>query len=335
MCAVRKSGRSEDVAVLGCRPRWQARWEACSIFHAEPRSDRPNWAIIELPPFANGSLHLGHVRNYALGDVCARFRRMAGYNVLYTSGFDSFGLPNELAAREARQHPKELAEQVMARMRRQFVRLGLSHDTRRVIGYHDDEYYAWVQWVFLKLFEHGLVYRKHAPVNFCTKCQITLADSLALGGRCWRCDTEVESRSIEQWLVRESVFAEELLSGLENLQCWPTKIKRIHADWIGKQCGIEVRFKVQRVRASLSVRLSRIQFFSPERELSPSRRIIPWWRRCTDQGFFRKMLLTELSVRGWIRGIRRRGTQVHRMLYSSEFTSVTQLVLPRFRSSFS
>ena len=227
-------------------PRWQARWEACSIFHAEPRSDRPNWAIIELPPFANGSLHLGHVRNYALGDVCARFRRMAGYNVLYTSGFDSFGLPNELAAREARQHPKELAEQVMARMRRQFVRLGLSHDTRRVIGYHDDEYYAWVQWVFLKLFEHGLVYRKHAPVNFCTKCQITLADSLALGGRCWRCDTEVESRSIEQWLVRESVFAEELLSGLENLQCWPTKIKRIHADWIGKQCGIEVRFKVQR-----------------------------------------------------------------------------------------
>lgn len=226
-------------------PYWQARWEESKLFHTEPIADRPNWSIMELPPFANGRLHLGHVRNYVIGDVSARFHRMAGYNVLYTSGFDSFGLPNELAAREAGQHPRELAENVMADMRRQFVRLGLSHDTRRIIGYHAEEYYRWVQWVFLKLFEHEFVYRKRVPVNFCPACQITLADSLAEGGRCWRCATAVEVRSIEQWLVRESDFGEELLSGLDELGHWPTKIKRIHRDWIGKQTGVEVRFELE------------------------------------------------------------------------------------------
>ena len=231
-------------------PYWQALWEESKLFHSEPIADRPNWSIMELPPFANGRLHLGHVRNYVIGDVSARFHRMAGYNVLYTSGFDSFGLPNELAAREAGQHPKELAENVMAAMRRQFVRLGLSHDIRRIIGYHAEEYYRWVQWVFLKLFEHGFVYRKRVPVNFCPTCQITLADSLAVGGRCWRCATTVEVRSIEQWLVRESDFAEELLSGLEELEHWPTKVKRIHRDWIGKQTGVEVRFQFEELPAA-------------------------------------------------------------------------------------
>jgi leucyl-tRNA synthetase len=230
-------------------PHWQASWESSALFHSEPSRDKPNWSIMELPPFANGTLHLGHVRNYVIGDVSARFRRMAGYNVLYTSGFDSFGLPNELAAREARRHPKELAERVMAGMRKQFVRLGLSHDTRRIIGYHDEQYYRWVQWVFLVLFQHGFVYRKRVPVNFCPQCQITLADSLALGGRCWRCSTAVEARSVEQWLVRESDFAEELLSGLESLNGWPAKIKRIHEDWIGKQTGVDVRFDLQEAPA--------------------------------------------------------------------------------------
>jgi leucyl-tRNA synthetase len=266
--AVNEIADSRTLAFREIEPLWQARWEAAGLFHSEPSIDKPNWSIMELPPFANGRLHLGHVRNYTMGDVSARFRRMAGYNVLYTSGFDSFGLPNELAAREADQHPKILAEKVIAEMRKQFVRLGLSHDTRRIIGYHDEEYYAWVQWVFLKLFEQGFIYRKRVPVNFCPKCQITLADSLAEGGRCWRCATAVEVRSIEQWLVRESHFAEQLLSGLDNLRQWPAKIKRIHTDWIGKQNGVEVRFAVEGVLEAAIV------VFVPHPELLPGATVV-------------------------------------------------------------
>jgi leucyl-tRNA synthetase len=226
-------------------PKWERRWEDECLFHSEPLETKPNWVIIELPPFANGSLHMGHVRNYTLGDVCARFRRMAGFNVLYTSGFDSFGLPNELAAQDAGRHPKDLAEEVMAEMRQQFVRLGLSHDTRRIIGNHDEGFYGWVQWVFLKLFEQGLAYRQRGPVNWCASCNITLADSLAVGGRCWRCGNVVETRLLEQWLVRETDFADDMLESLARLQRWPQKIKRIHIDWIGRRAGVEVRFALR------------------------------------------------------------------------------------------
>jgi leucyl-tRNA synthetase len=225
-------------------PKWQHRWEEARIFQTEPVEGLPNSVVIELPPFANGSLHLGHVRNYAMGDVYARFRRMAGFNVLYTSGFDSFGLPNELAAQELRRHPKKVAEEVMAEMRRDFVRLGLSHDTRRIIGNHDEGFYGWVQWVFLKLYEQGLAYRQRYPVLWCPSCEITLADSLALGGNCWRCGTAVETRSLEQWLVREAVFADDMLASLDRLKRWPSRIKRIHADWIGRREGAEVRLAV-------------------------------------------------------------------------------------------
>jgi leucyl-tRNA synthetase len=225
-------------------PKWQERWEAAALFHSEPSEDRPNCVVIELPPFANGSLHLGHVRNYALGDVCARFRRMAGFNVLYTSGFDSFGLPNELAAAELGRHPKEVAEDVMAEMRRDFVRLGLSHDTRRIIGNHDESFYGWVQWVFLKLLEQDLAYRQRYPVLWCPKCATTLADSLAEGGRCWRCGTFVETRALEQWLVREAVFADDMIASLSRLDRWPARIKQIHTDWIGRREGVEVKLPV-------------------------------------------------------------------------------------------
>ncbi|MBZ5620332.1 MAG: class I tRNA ligase family protein [Acidobacteriia bacterium] len=227
-------------------PKWQRQWEDAGLFHSEPVEDLPNCVVIELPPFANGSLHLGHVRNYAMGDVYARFRRMAGFNVLYTGGFDSFGLPNELAAQDLHRHPKAVAEEVMAEMRRDFVRLGLSHDTRRIIGNHDEGFYGWVQWVFLKLFEQGLAYRQRYPVLWCPSCELTLADSLALGGTCWRCGTTVEARSLEQWLVREAIFADDMLASLDRLKRWPSQIKRIHADWIGRREGADVRFAVRR-----------------------------------------------------------------------------------------
>lgn len=229
-------------------PAWQQRWEAEGVFQAD-RAEGPKWFIVDLPPFANGKLHLGHVRNYALADVSARFRRMAGFNVLYTTGFDSFGLPNENAAREERCHPQELAERCIAAMRRQFVRLGLGHDTRRIIGYHEPPFYRWVQWVFLELVRAGLAFQRRAKVNWCEPCRTTLADSLVDAGRCWRCGREVESRLTEQWFVREDGFADSLLEALPTLEGWPDSVKQIHTDWIGRREGVDVRFAVDGVEA--------------------------------------------------------------------------------------
>jgi leucyl-tRNA synthetase len=237
--------QSQSLPFSEYEPFWQKRWEESKIFHSDPLPNTVNWVVIELPPFANGSLHLGHVRNYVMGDVSARFRRMAGYNVLYTSGFDSYGLPNELAARENGRHPQNLAEDVMDEMRRDFLRLGLSHDTRRIIGYHEPQYYRWVQWVFLKLYEQGLAYKQEGLVNWCESCCLTLADSLVEQGNCWRCGNKVEIRTMSQWLVNESVFADEMLQGLAELKNWPAKIKRIHRDWIGRREGATVRFNLK------------------------------------------------------------------------------------------
>ncbi|HVE87025.1 MAG TPA: class I tRNA ligase family protein, partial [Myxococcales bacterium] len=225
-------------------PTWQERWEAEKLFQADRDERRPKWFIMELPPFANGKLHLGHVRNYVIADASARFRRMAGFNVMYTTGFDSFGLPNENAARDAGVHPRVLAEQCMEEMRRAFVRLGLSHDTRRIIAVHDPAYYKWVQWVFLRLVEAGLAFRKKAKVNWCATCATALADSLVDGGSCWRCGQPVEGRVTEQWFVREEGFADALLAGYANLDGWPETVKRIQVDWIGRREGVEARFEV-------------------------------------------------------------------------------------------
>ncbi|MDB5069749.1 MAG: tRNA synthetase class family protein [Candidatus Eremiobacteraeota bacterium] len=224
-------------------PAWQARWEDARAFWCE-RTGRPTWFVMELPPFANGELHLGHARNYAIADACARFRRMTGHDVLYTTGFDTFGLPNEIAALEAGTHPLELAERYSASMSEQFVRLGLSHDRRRIIGYHVEEYYRWVQWVFLKLYAAGHCVRRSARIPWCARCDTALAESLIDNGACWRCGCVPELRDTEQWFVRERDFADEMLDGLAELDGWPQTVKRIHADWIGRRTGIDVRLHV-------------------------------------------------------------------------------------------
>ncbi len=222
---------------------WQARWDAEHVFWSERGSERPKWFVMELPPFANGNLHIGHARNYAIADASARFRRMAGYDVLYTSGFDTFGLPNETAARDAGVHPLELAERYSALMAEQFVRLGLSHDRRRIIGYHIEEYYVWIQWVFLKLYAAGHCLRRSAAVSWCPTCDISLADSLIDNGKCWRCGTPPEQRETEQWFIRESDFAEPMLAGLPALGGWPSSVKGIHLDWIGRREGLDITFR--------------------------------------------------------------------------------------------
>jgi len=221
---------------------WQAAWESADAFRTTRTPGRPKWFVIELPPFANGVLHLGHVRNYTMADVSARFRRMTGHDVLYTTGFDSFGLPTELAARDEEAHPLEVAERAIARITEQLVRLGLSHDRRRITAYHEAAYYRWMQWVFLRLFKAGWAYRREAAVNWCRSCQTSLADSLVEGGRCWRCGTPVTQRALFQWFVDEARFADALLDGLPALSGWPDLIKNIHVDWIGRRRGYEVPF---------------------------------------------------------------------------------------------
>ncbi len=221
-------------------PHWQRAWQDARVFEAERRPGRPKWFIVELPPFATGRLHLGHARNYVLADASARFRRMQGYDVLYTSGFDTFGLPTELAARAEGCMPGELASRCSDAMSEQFVRLGLSHDRRRIDAYHVSGYYRWVQWVFVRLFEAGHCFRRDAPAAWCAQCEVTLAASLVEDGRCWRCKSTVQTQVRPQWFVRESTFADEMLDGLDRLDGWPKDVKAIHRDWIGRRDGLQL-----------------------------------------------------------------------------------------------
>jgi leucyl-tRNA synthetase len=226
-------------------PRWQQAWDAARLFETPDRPTRPKWFIMELPPFATGQLHLGHARNYVLADVDARFRRMVGHDVLYTSGYDTFGLPTELAARAQGCSPQGLSAHCCQEMGRQFVRLGLSHDRRRITAYHVPAYYRWVQWVFVRLMKAGHCFRREAPVLWCAQCEVALATSLAADDRCWRCDSPVLTRCMPQWFVRETDFAEEMLDGLDQLPGWPDSVKKIHRDWIGRRTGIRLRLPVR------------------------------------------------------------------------------------------
>lgn len=230
------NGAGERYRARDVEPKWQARWNDADAFVRRP-GQGPKWYVIELPPFATGSLHLGHARNYTLADACVRFRRMAGHDVLYTTGYDSFGLPSELAAREAGIHPDDLIESCIVDMGRALRSLGLSHDPRRITPYHVPDYYRWVQWVFLRLLEHGHCERRDGPVLWCPACDASLAESLADEGRCWRCRTRAETRTMPQWYVKETHFADAMLAGLTDLPGWPETVRRIHADWIGRRTG--------------------------------------------------------------------------------------------------
>jgi leucyl-tRNA synthetase len=223
---------------------WQERWRAAGLFEPSPDGSRPKWFIVELPPFANGQLHLGHLRNYTMGDVVARYRRMAGYDVLYLAGADAFGLPNENAARDEGCSPADLVRRNIDSMLGQFARLGFSHDPRFFLADHEPAYYRWVQYVFCKLFEAGYAYRAKGPTNWCPSCQTTLSDSLVEKGRCWRCGTEVRVADLDRWFVREIEFAQAVLDEKDSLPGWPEVVKKIHLDWIGRQDGYAITVAV-------------------------------------------------------------------------------------------
>src|SRR5438067_2048866 len=228
-------------------PRWQARWDAdASLYAAEGHdSGKPKYYCLEMLPYPSGALHMGHVRNYSIGDALARHMWMRGYNVLHPMGWDAFGLPAENAAIKAKVHPKQWTLSNIAHMKAQMKRLGYAYDWAKEVTTCLPEYYRWNQWFFLKMYERGLAYRKKSRVNWCPECATVLANEQVVGGCCWRHETtQVEQRELEQWFLRTTNYAEELNAELEKLEGWPEKVRTMQRNWIGRSEGAYVQFKL-------------------------------------------------------------------------------------------
>ncbi|MDP1728585.1 MAG: leucine--tRNA ligase [archaeon] len=224
--------------------KWQEAWEEKKIFEVKEDSKKKKCYVLEMYPYPSASfLHMGHVRNYTIGDVFARFKRMSGFNVLYPMGYDSFGLPAEIASKKEGIHPEEYTKMAMEKIMAYQKALGNSYDWGRTLSSHDPNYYKWNQYFFLKLFEKGLAYRKKAPVNWCEKCQSVLANEEAESGKCWRCNNEVVKKEMEQWFFKITDYADRLLEDLSKID-WPEKIKVMQRNWIGKSFGTEVEFLI-------------------------------------------------------------------------------------------
>ena len=225
--------------------KWQKKWEESKCFEVKENSKKKKYYVLEMYPYPSASfLHMGHVRNYTIGDIYARFKRMQGFNVLYPMGYDSFGLPAETAAKKEGIHPKKYAEAAIKKIIEYQKALGNSYDWSRVLASHDSDYYKWNQYFFLKLYEKRLAYRKKAPVNWCENCQSVLANEEAEGGKCWRCGNEVVKKEMEQWFFRITKYADRLLKDLNKIE-WPEKIKTMQKNWIGKSHGIEIDFEIE------------------------------------------------------------------------------------------
>ena len=227
--------------------KWQKRWAEARVFESEADPSKPKYYVLEMLPYPSGTMHMGHMRNYAIGDVVARVKRMRGFNVMHPMGWDAFGLPAENAAIKNNTHPREWTNKNIAEFQRVLRRFGFSYDWRREISTCDPEYYRWNQWFFLRMLERGLAYRKESRVNWCPKCCTVLANEQVVnGGYCWRHeDTLVESREIEQWFLRTTAYAEQLLDDLKELEGgWPERVILMQRNWIGKSQGAKVKVAV-------------------------------------------------------------------------------------------
>ena len=227
--------------------KWQKRWAEERMFESEADPSKPKYYVLEMLPYPSGTMHMGHMRNYAIGDVVARVKRMRGFNVLHPMGWDAFGLPAENAAIKNKTHPRIWTNHNIAQFQRVLRRFGFSYDWRHEISTCEPEYYRWNQWFFLRMLERGLAYRKKSLVNWCPKCQTVLANEQVInGGFCWRHeDTRVESREIEQWFLRTTTFSDQLLDDLKQLEGgWPERVILMQKNWIGKSQGAKVKFAV-------------------------------------------------------------------------------------------
>lgn len=224
--------------------KWQKKWEESGAFKTPDDSDKPKYYALSMFPYPSGKLHMGHVRNYTITDVIARFKKAQGYNVLHPMGWDSFGLPAENAAMKHGADPAKWTDENIAYMTKQLKMLGLSYDWDREVATCKPDYYKWTQWLFLQLYKKGLAYKKEAAVNWCDKCATVLANEQVIDGKCWRCDSVVEKKYLSQWFLKITDYAEVLLEDLDKLDGWGDNVKTMQANWIGKSQGAILRFKV-------------------------------------------------------------------------------------------
>lgn len=233
--------------------KWQEYWEKKKLFVVTEDNSKPKYYCLEMFPYPSGKIHMGHVRNYTIGDVIARYKMMRGYNVLHPIGWDAFGLPAENAAIEHNTHPAKWTYSNIEYMKNQLKRLGFSYDWSREVTTCLPEYYKWEQWIFIKMLERGLAYRKKSFVNWCPKCNTVLANEQVIDGACWRCDSPVVLKELTQWFFKITEYAEELLEWCDRLKGWPERVISMQKNWIGKSEGAEIDFPLEGIEGKLSV----------------------------------------------------------------------------------
>lgn len=238
--------------------KWQKQWLEDKAYQTEENSSKPKYYALAMFPYPSGDLHMGHVRNYSISDVIARYKRMNGYNVLHPIGWDSFGLPAENAAIKHQTPPADWTWKNIANMRRQLQGMGISYDWDREIATCHPGYYKWTQWMFLEFYKHGLVYKKKAAVNWCPSCATVLANEQVVDGGCERCDTLVTKKNLEQWFFKITDYADVLLQDLDKLPGWPEKVKTMQRNWIGRSEGVEVQFPLEARPEKISVYTTRV-----------------------------------------------------------------------------
>ena len=225
--------------------KWQQRWADARAFEVTEDSSKPKFYCLEMFAYPSGHAHVGHVRNYIIGDIVARMKRLQGFNVLHPFGWDAFGLPAENAAIKRRHPSRESTLDNIAHMKGQLQRLGISYAWERELATCMPDYYHWNQWLFVKMFERGLAYRRRSTVNWCPSCQTVLANEQVVDGGCWRCGTPVTQKDLEQWFFKITAYADDLLDSIEGLQQWPENVLTMQKNWIGRSEGARITFPLQ------------------------------------------------------------------------------------------
>lgn len=283
--------------------KWQARWEKAGLFRANSRPGAPKKYILEMLPYPSGKMHMGHVRNYLIGDVYARYFLMRGYDVLHPMGWDAFGLPAENAAIKDGVHPAVRTRENIDSFKKEIRSLGYSYDWTREVSTCEPEYYRWNQWFFLKMLEKGIVYRRFSKVNWCTSCLTVIANEQVKEGRCERCDSAVVDKEMPEWAFRITNYSQALLDGLEQLGQWPERITSMQRNWIGRSEGVEADFQVQGSEARIRVFTTRVDtiFGCTYVVLAPDHKLVPQLtaaaQRAEVEAFVQRMASTSKTER--------------------------------------
>ncbi|MHB8154524.1 MAG: leucine--tRNA ligase [Candidatus Omnitrophota bacterium] len=238
--------------------KWQKIWQKSQAFRAVADPKRKKYYLLEMFPYPSGKIHMGHVRNYTIGDVASRFKTLEGYNVMHPMGFDAFGQPAENAAIKNKTKPAEWTHKCIKEMETELKKMGFSYDWEREVSTCSSDYYKWNQWIFLKMFQRGLAYRKASGVNWCPSCQTTLANEEVIEGACWRCHTKVEQKDLEQWYLKITAYKERLLEDLNQLKNWPGRVLAMQNNWIGKSSGVDIYFHLENSDKLISVFTTRV-----------------------------------------------------------------------------